>query len=89
MADIDKPRIEDLGDKRAFLDALRRHWGPTGLDLGQVLADLVQPETEKQLESSGARTDFDKLCGCGCMLQIWSVIVAMARFAANLENSVD
>ncbi len=68
MAEIDKPKIEDLGDWLAYWNDFREARFAKGIDVARLYANWAA-ELKEGLTSPGAREEFAELCEAGCFPQ--------------------
>jgi hypothetical protein len=86
MADIDQSRLAIIPDIQKGLDYCRQQIIlPNGLNLEELWAAWAEREKQR-LPSPGAHTDFDELCNSGCMPRVLASIIALIRYAPQINE---
>jgi hypothetical protein len=85
MAQIDRPKIEDLPDELAFWNAYREDRLAKGIDVARHFANWTV-ELARGLTSPGAKEEFAELCQAGCFPQGLAALVLILRRAPLLES---
>jgi len=86
MSDIEQVKLVIIPDIHNALDYCRQKIIlPNGLNLEDVWAAWAEQQ-EQRLASPGARTDFVELCQAGCVPRVLASIIAIVRFAPQLNE---
>ena len=85
MAQIDKPKIEDLAEELVFWNSYRKAHFAKGVDIARAYANWTS-ELAQGLSSPGAREEFAELCEAGCLPQVLTALILILRRAPLLEK---
>jgi hypothetical protein len=85
MSEIQRPKIEDLGDELAYWKRLCEVHRAQGVDLASQYRRWAA-ELAEGLTSPGARDEFAELCAAGCFPQVLAALVLILRRAPALEK---